>query len=78
MRDYKGWTVNERLASLKKTKAAIAAGTIPSPTKCNRCGKTTGRIDYHNHDYSDPVKYLEQICQGCHTRLHRLENKETQ
>jgi len=76
MRDYKGWTANERLASLKKTKAAIAAGVIPPPTKCNRCGKTTGRIDYHNHDYSDPVKYLEQICQGCHTRLHRMENKE--
>jgi hypothetical protein len=75
MRDYKGWTAKERLASLKKTKAAISAGIIPPPTECNRCGKTTGRIDYHNHDYSDPVKYLEQICQGCHTRLHRLENK---
>ena len=74
MRDYKGWTAAERLASLKKTKAAIAAGIIPSPTQCNRCGKTTGRIDYHNHDYSDPIKYLEQICQGCHTRLHRMEN----
>jgi hypothetical protein len=76
MRDYKEWTGKQRLASLKKTKAAIAEGIIPPPTQCNRCGKTTGRIDYHNHDYSDPIKYLEQICQGCHTRLHRLENKE--
>ena len=76
MRDYKEWTGKERLASFAKTKAAIAAGIIPPPTKCNRCGKTTGRIDYHNHDYSDPIKYLEQICQGCHTRLHRMENKE--
>jgi hypothetical protein len=25
MRDYKGWTAKERLASLQKTKAAIAA-----------------------------------------------------
>lgn len=76
MRDYKGWSAAERMASLKKTKAAIAAGVIPTPTKCNRCGKETGRIDYHNHDYSDPIKYLEQMCQGCHTRLHRMENKE--
>ncbi len=76
LRDYMGWAAAERLASLKKTKAAIAAGIIPSPTQCNRCGKTTGRIDYHNHDYSDPIKYLEQICQGCHIRLHRMENKE--
>jgi transposase-like protein len=76
MRDYKGWTGKERLASLKKTKAAIAAGIIPPPTKCNRCGKTTGRIDYHNHDYSDPIKNLEPLCQGCHIRLHREENKK--
>ena len=76
MRDYKGWTGKERLASYAKTKAAIAAGEIPPPIKCNRCGKTTGRIDYHNRNYSDPIKYLEQICQGCHTRLHRRENKE--
>lgn len=76
MRDYKGWTSKERLASLKKTKAAIAAGVISPPTKCNRCGKATGRIDYHNHNYSDPIKYLEPLCQGCHTRLHRLENIE--
>lgn len=76
MRDYKGWTAKERIASFKKTKAAIAAGIIPPPTKCNRCGKATGRIDYHNHDYSDPIKYLEQLCQGCHTRLHRIENKQ--
>jgi hypothetical protein len=75
MKDFKQWTGKERLASFAKTKAAIAAGIIPSPTICNRCGKTTGRIDYHNHDYSDPIKYLEQLCQGCHTRLHRLENK---
>ena len=74
MRDYKGWTAKERLASLAKTKAAIAAGSILPPSKCNQCGKTTGRIDYHNHDYSDPIKYLEQLCQGCHIRLHRLEN----
>ncbi len=76
MRDYKGWTAKERRESLKKTKAAIAAGIIPPPMKCNRCGKETGRIDYHNHDYSDPIKYLEPLCQGCHTQLHRRENKE--
>jgi hypothetical protein len=30
MRDYKGWTAKERLASLRKTKAAIAEGIIPN------------------------------------------------
>jgi hypothetical protein len=75
MRDYKGWTGKERLASLRKTNAAIAAGIIPPATECNRCGKTTGSIEYHNPDYSDSIKYLEPLCKGCHIRLHRKENK---
>lgn len=45
MRDYKGWTGKEHLASYAKTKAAIAAGEISPPTQCYRCSKTTGRID---------------------------------
>ncbi len=75
MRDYKGWTAAQRLASLKKTKEAIAKGIIPPATKCNRCGRTDGRIDYHNEDYSDPIKFLEPLCRGCHLKHHREHNK---
>ncbi len=76
MKDYKGWTGAQRLASLKKTKEAIAKGIIPKPTKCNRCGKTEGRIDYHNEDYSDPINNLEPLCQSCHLKHHREHNKK--
>jgi hypothetical protein len=79
MRDYKQWTAKERLASLKLTKKAIAEGVIPSPKDCSRCGKSSkqGVIDYHNPDYSDPVKYLIPFCRGCHVKLHREENKKS-
>lgn len=75
MNPYKRWTGKQRLASLKLTKKAISDGVIPAPQQCSQCGKTTGRIDYHNTDYSDPIKYLIALCQGCHTKLHREENK---
>ncbi len=76
MLPYKKWTGKQRLESYKLTKKAIEDGIIPPPTKCSKCGKTTGRIDYHNTNYDDPIKYLVMLCKGCHTALHRRENKE--
>lgn len=82
MKDYKNefgeWTERERLASLKLTKKAIADGEIPDPRElgCRVCGKKTGRIDYHNWNYNHPTKYLEAMCQGCHTMYHRYNNRE--
>lgn len=70
MKHYKKWTPKERRASYQKTKKAIREGVIPPPTKCNRCGQTEGIIHYHNHDYSDPIKYLEPLCWRCHLIFH--------
>ncbi len=70
MKSYKGWTGAQRTASLKKTNEAIRQGIIPKPKKCKRCGQEQGIIQYHNHDYSDPIKYLEPLCWRCHMVLH--------
>jgi len=70
MKSYKGWTAEQRMESLKKTKAAIRRGEIPPPTKCNRCGQTEGIIQYHNENYNHPTKYLEPLCWRCHMVLH--------
>jgi hypothetical protein len=70
MKPYKGWTGKERTRSLKKTNEAIREGVIPPPIQCNRCGQDRGIIQYHNHDYSDPIKYLEPLCWRCHMVLH--------
>lgn len=71
MNDYNGVSGKQRLASWELTKKAMASGEIPYPAKCEICGKTAGRIDYHNETYSSPTKDLLQICQGCHMRWHK-------
>lgn len=71
MNDYKQWSATERQKSLALTNKAIANGEIPSPTKCNRCTATHKKMHYHNHDYSDHIKYLEAVCITCHRMLHR-------
>jgi hypothetical protein len=70
--DGRTWTPAERDRSYRKTKKAIAAGEIPPPEQlgCNRCKQKLGIIEYHNHDYDDPVKYLEPLCFRCHRMLH--------
>ena len=73
---YKQWSEAERNASFRKTKKAIADGDIP-PAKvlgCNRCKQTKGVIDYHNHNYDHPTKYLEALCYTCHMVHHNFHN----
>ncbi|MGI6423084.1 MAG: hypothetical protein ACOX0X_00490 [Candidatus Dojkabacteria bacterium] len=78
MKEYRNITAKERLESLKLTKKAIKEGIIQIPSKCQLCGKTTGRIDYHNETYKSPTENLYQICQGCHTRWHKRNiNKDS-
>jgi hypothetical protein len=68
---WNGWTDKERNTSARKTNRAIKDGIIPAkPSKCNRCGQTEGVLEWHNDDYSDPIKYLEGLCYRCHMVLH--------
>jgi hypothetical protein len=76
MKSYKGWTAAERRKSGEKAYEAIQKGIIPPPTKCNRCGQDKGIIDYHNHDYSHPYKYREELCVRCHMMLHFEERSK--
>lgn len=68
------WSAKQRDAIDKLFKLAVKNGEYPKPTKCNRCGKETGRIDPHNHSYDHPTDSVEPLCQGCHTALHRRYN----
>jgi hypothetical protein len=60
----------ERAAMAKKSRAARARGEHPVTGECNRCGQTEGRVSFHNHDYSHPTKYLEELCWRCHMVVH--------
>lgn len=78
MKDYYGFTHNQRMQSLKKTKQAIIEGTIPPATTCEICKLTEGNIAYHNENYIHPTKYLHSLCVECHMRLHMRFNNPTQ
>jgi hypothetical protein len=70
MRDFRGWSAQGRQESYAKTRQAITDGLIPPARRCKRCGQTEGLVQYHNEDYSDPIKYLEPLCYRCHMMLH--------
>jgi len=61
------------------SKKAIKEGVIPEAHEvgCNRCGEKRGIVEYHNHNYDDPVKFLEPLCYRCHMLLHNFKNNPT-
>ena len=68
---WQGWTDKQRNASARQTREAIKAGKIAAkPSECKFCGQTEGILEWHNPDYSDPVKYLQGLCYRCHMVLH--------
>lgn len=77
MRDYKGFTPQQRLANLDRVKQAIKDGILPSPfkLKCEICGQNKGIREYHCKDYT-PEKAMESLqclCYKCHRYLHVFE-----
>jgi hypothetical protein len=57
-----------------KTKKLRAQGQPETQVKgvCNRCGQTEGYVWKHNHDYSHPYRFLEELCMMCH-QVHHAE-----
>lgn len=50
--------------------AAVAAGVITRPGKCQICGNDKDRIEAHHEDYSKPLEII-WCCPKCHDRLDR-------
>lgn len=68
---YNDYSGELRVLADRKIKIAIELELIP-PAKecgCSVCGTTEGRIDYHNEDYSHPLRTVA-ICYKCHLALH--------
>lgn len=67
---YNGFGPNERKGALASVRAAIAAGTVPMPTRCSVCGVCPDYdLGFHGEDYRRPLAAYP-ICRGCHVRLH--------
>ncbi len=77
MRDYNGFSSNERAKVGKLQLEAIRSGKLPKPTKCELCGTSEGQLQLHNEDYSKPLDDAHPICRACHLALHvRFNNPE--
>ena len=67
MKDYKKWTSKEREKSLRLSNKAKGLGLIPPPIECRFCGKTEGKLQYHNVDYDASLNYLPKMIAGTAT-----------
>lgn len=77
MREYNGFSSNERAKVGKLQLEAIRSGKFPKPTVCELCGTTEGQLQLHNEDYSKPFEDAHPICRSCHLALHvRFTNPE--
>ncbi len=72
MKNYKQWTEKDRLRGLRIVNKAIKDGLIPKASKCCHCGKTDGKIMYHQENYDDPLnpKNLREVCWRCHLLIY--------
>lgn len=77
MREYNGFSSNERAKVGKLQLDAIRSGKFPKPAVCELCGTTEGQLQLHNEDYSKPFEDAHPICRSCHLALHvRFTNPE--
>ncbi len=72
MKEYNGFSSNERAKVGKIQLAAIRAGEFPKPTACELCGTTEGQFQLHNEDYSKPFDDAHPICRTCHLALYSV------
>ena len=66
MREYNGFSSNERAKVGKLQLEAVRAGKLPKPSKCELCGSTEGQLQLHNEDYSKPFDDAHPISRSCH------------
>lgn len=67
---YNGFGPADRNGTLAIVRAALADGTLPTPTRCSVCGvRATKPLQWHSEDYRKPLN-AHPICRGCHVRVH--------
>lgn len=80
MKEYNGFTPQQRIEGNKIIKKAIKDGILPplNQTKCAICGQDKGVRHYHNEDYSPEniIADATPLCWRCHMHIH-AKNKNT-
>ena len=72
MREYNGFSGDERAQGAAYHRRMRAQGLWSLPTRCSACGQTEGVIDAHWEDYSKPFDTERDIplCFRCHMMVH--------
>jgi hypothetical protein len=70
LKEYNGFSSNERAKVGNFQLKAIQSGEYPKPVQCSLCGSTDGQMQLHNEDYSKPFEGAIPICRSCHSALH--------
>lgn len=67
---YNGFSPAERSGTLAIIRAAIADGSLATPSACSVCQQSSEKpLGWHSEDYRHPLDALP-ICRGCHVRVH--------
>lgn len=72
MNSYNGFSPSQRNRAGAWIRAERAAGRLPRPERCVACG-STGLIDDHAEDYSEPFGphvHAFPLCYRCHMMVH--------
>lgn len=74
MRDYNGFSSQQRNKAQRWLNAQWASGRLARPTQCVACGQVDGVIDAHAEDYSEPFRAGVtdgfHLCFCCHMMVH--------
>ncbi len=74
MKSYNGYSGELRLQAQLWLNREIAQGRMTRPTICSACGQTSGPIDMHAEDYSQPFAAGKtdefHLCFSCHMAVH--------
>jgi hypothetical protein len=76
MREYNGFTPEQRREAGRIQERAFKQGIIQRPRKCKRCGQEKGIIDAHLEDYNKPLEDIEPLCYRCHMIHHVAHNRD--
>lgn len=67
MSSYKGWTGEQRKASLRLTNKAKQLGLLEEPKKCKFCGQEKGILHTHNENYGVTLELVPKMIAGTAT-----------
>jgi len=80
MKEYNGFSSEQRTKAQGWLNRQWRAGSLDKPTLCCACGQDKGVIDAHAEDYSEPFAKGKtdgfHLCFRCHMMVHCRDNNK--